>query len=178
MTSLTRTTQVAMRKSNRISCFVIVFVVIVLPLTGCLGYLFLGNNRNCWFPPAGENAQILVSACEQPRLFSISPDGRYVLYSLVRQETNRYERRILDLQTGQTQTAPDCGAIWLDAKTLVGYKSDEHNLVLSAKVCDVQGKSETSLQNAPFLDNTFSISPEGNYVFNPQGNMHRDENNQ
>lgn len=162
------------------ACLTLFFIVIVLPLMGCFGWLVIGGNRNCWFPPNASNIEVLVLSCEEPMLGRVSPDGRYVAYRLyARSDRTTSPHRIIDLKTMQVHyEGPGEGlGYWLDSNLrLLDRHTPEADRLAGAEysVFDVRDDTQTPIQWLFGMGNTLIRKSNGGVEFNPRGLAYRD----
>ncbi|MBN1430788.1 MAG: hypothetical protein JXB07_20630 [Anaerolineae bacterium] len=110
-------------------------------------YLF-----DCRCPAASEEARyrpfkVLVSACEQPLLQDISPNGRYVLIS----RGPDHSRFLLDMETDQSQEVQAGGINSFLNNTLIMTRSQEGTFLL-----DIQDSTRTP---AIYVDDLYKKPP-------------------
>lgn len=139
-----------------ISVVLLVVLCIVLPL-GWLSYYYPW--QYCWFPPQHEQIQVLVSACTNPRLHSVSPDGRYMVYS--NREGDRGKVWIQNLVTGQRSAAPGVSSHWL-SDTLVPLGSPPDH------IWDITDSTITPLQPIQEVPNAIVQRADGSNTLSPQ----------
>lgn len=97
-------------------CGCVVAALIALAL--CISLPIVGNDyyqsEYCWFPPSGPNVEVVVSACDNPSLRSLSPDGKYMIYV-----TYQSESWLRNLETGEVRPTL-AGSHWLNNNLVLG----------------------------------------------------------
>lgn len=165
------------------ACLTLFFIVVVLPLVGCFGWMYIGSIRNCWFPPSSANIQLVVSACEAPMLTSVSPDGRYVAYYLrARSNLSASPYQIIDLRTSQVHYEPRAEegegfGYWLDSNLrLVIRRTPEADRLAGAEysIFNVRDDTQTPIKWVFGMENTLIRKSNGGVEFNPRGLAYRD----
>ena len=113
---------------------------ISLPIVWLEAYIW----QHCVFPPSGPNVEVVVSACDNPTLKMMSPDGRYVPYSVV--TANGYESWVLDTVTGERQLDTSCGNWWLNNTIKLGGITQTANSPGGFTVCDISDGTKISAE--------------------------------
>ncbi len=137
-------------------CGCIVAAVAMLAL--CISLPIVWNDyyqlEYCWFPPSGPNVEVVVSACDNPSLRSLSPDGKHMIYV-----TDQSESWLRNFSTGEVRPALITAApIWLDNQFVLG----------TSAVWDVRDDSLTQLQWVESMEGTTSRLEDGTLVFSSE----------
>ncbi|RME44660.1 MAG: hypothetical protein D6791_12650 [Chloroflexi bacterium] len=147
-------------------------VVMVVVGCGALGYFALeyATWKNCWFPPRDPDIEVVVSACENPRLYSVSPDGRYVLYGTHMGTDPQFW--LLDTTSGEVRPDPGCDEWWLTNTLRLGVGTPEEPPYgpygWSFSVCDMSDGSITPLRWVEGLPGTTFRREDGSLAFSPE----------
>ncbi len=128
-------------KLTRYGCIIIVVLIlcISLPIVWLEAYIW----QHCVFPPSGPNVEVVVSACENPTIKMMSPDGRYLPYSVV--TANGYEPWVQDMVTGKKQLDTSCGDWWLTNTVKLGGYTQTSNYPGGFTVCDISDGTKLSV---------------------------------
>ena len=143
-------------KSLGLVISIALILCIALPILWLYAYIW----QHCLWPPSGPNVEVIVSACEAPRLYSISPDGKYLLYTANRH--GKYQSLLQDTTVGEERPAFAMGRFWLSDTLFV------NGFVPQIMVADVSDESLIPLQwvqNIPEAtfrneNDTLAFSPE------------------
>jgi len=121
--------------------------------------------EHCWFPPNGPNVEVVVSACDNPSLRSLSPDGKYMIYV-----TDQSASWLLNLNTGEVRPARTTGPYWLNSEMIlsgevwggVGEERGEFSIL------DVTDGSLTPLQWVQGIAGTTTRLEDGSQMFSSE----------
>lgn len=138
---------------------------VLLGVGGCLAFVYflIGYYqwRNCWFPPTDPDVEVIVSACEEPFLSSVSPDGRYLLY-ITRYDTNKKaESWILDMASNAKGLNTLCGQYWLTNTERLSIVTTPSTDVLQGyefSICNIINGTDVDLQWVLGLAETLETS--------------------
>lgn len=72
----------------------IVLTLLILCIILPIAWLGYHHWQYCLFPPSGSNVEIIVSACEDPIMYGVSHDGRYLSYAVRKGDT--YQLWLID----------------------------------------------------------------------------------
>lgn len=117
----------------RWGCIVFAGILILL-----CGGAWMWQSLSCHIPPADSNVEVVVSACRDPYLYSISPDGKYLAYG---SEGKSWLRNLI---TDEEQSLSIGGELWLSDRWLL----QETNTANTRQfwIFDVSDESQTPLQ--------------------------------
>ncbi len=117
------------------------------------------QSLSCHIPPSDPNVEVVVSACRDPRLYSVSPDGKYLVYGA---EGKFWLRNLI---TGEEYLLSIGGELWLSDQWLL-QEADIDN-TRQFWIFDVTDKSQTSLQWVQGISGTTRRN-DGILVFSPE----------
>ncbi len=134
-------------------------------LTPCIWYLGY-QRRYCLVPPSGPNAEIVVSACQSPRLVSVSPDGRYISYYA----RGWYESQswLLDTLTDERRPDPCWGEWWLSGTMRLGGYVGDANRHGEFWICDLSDGTKVQPQWVEDLPGMVTQAADYNETYSPQ----------
>ena len=130
---------------------------IALPVIWLEGYLW----QYCLWPPSGPNVEVIVSACDTPRLYSVSPDGRYILYLAAHR--GEYQRFLQDTTKGEDRPVFSIGRFWLSNTLFL-----DEAYPPETKVADLSDESLTSLQWVQEMEGTTTQLADGSETYSPE----------
>ena len=122
----------------------IILVALILGIGLPIVWLEAYTWQHCVFPPSGSNVEVVVSACKNPTIKMISPDGRYLPYSVV--TANGHESWVLDTVTGEQQLDTSCGNWWLNNTLKLGGITQTLNYSGGFTVCDINDGTKVSIE--------------------------------
>ncbi len=144
---------------------IILLVPILCILASCIWYVGYGWHY-CLVPPSGPNVEIVVSACQSPRMIGVSPDGRYISYYAQGSDGN--QPRLLDTLTNERRPDPGCGEWWLTGTIRIGGDVGDANRHGEFWICDLSDGSRVQpkwVQDAPGM---ITQAADGSESFSPQ----------
>ncbi|HEU0293374.1 MAG TPA: hypothetical protein VFR47_11600 [Anaerolineales bacterium] len=98
----------------------------------------------CLFPPNSPNVEVVVSACDNPTIKMMSPDGRYLPYSVV--TSKGYESWVLDTVTGERQLDTTCGNWWLNNTLKLGGITKTAKYPGEFTICDITDGTKIAVE--------------------------------
>lgn len=146
-------------KLTSYGCKILVMLIlcISLPIVWLEVYIW----QHCLWPPSGPNVEIIVSACKSPRLYSVSPNGRYILY--LADYHGKYQSLLQDTTTGEERPAFASGRFWLSNTLFLdeGYPPQ-------TRVADLSNESLTSLQWVQDMEGTTTQLANGSETYSSE----------
>lgn len=134
-------------------------VLVILTLISC-AWVYRQLFPDCNTPPDDPNVEVIVSACRKPHLYSISPDGTYLVYGA----GGRLWLR--NLVIDEEQPLPIRGRLWLSDRWLL-QEADIHG-VRQFGIFDVTDGTQTPLQWVHKMPEMTSQLNDVTLVFSPE----------
>jgi hypothetical protein len=146
-------------KITKYGCTILIVLIlcISLPFVWLETYIW----QHCLFPPSGRNVEVVVSACDAPRLYSISPDGKYILY--LANLDGKSQPLLMDTTTGDERSAFAIGLFWLSNILFLDEAFPPHT-----RVADLSDESRTSLQWVQDIEGTTMQLADGSEIYSPE----------
>lgn len=143
-------------KNFFLSCISFILVVFACCSTYTIWELFL----SCHIPPFDSQVEVVVSACRDPILQSVSPDGNYITYKADK------KLRLLNLITGEETLLNAEGELWLSENWLLqeGYVDGESVFWLF----DITTKTRVPLHSVSDIPDMVSRSDKERLLLNPR----------
>lgn len=151
-----------------LGCVAPILIVIVLCLGLPVGLLEVYLWQHCLFAPSGSNVEVVVSACENPRLWGMSPDGRYISYG-ASTFLSGYRSWLLDTVTGERRLDTCYGDWWLDNTIRLGggYATQTANYG-GFWICDINDRSKVPAQRVDDIPGAITRSADGAETYSPE----------
>lgn len=143
--------------NSRLGCFTIFAIFLVLV---CIG-LYFQVVWSCAIPPSDPNIEVVVSACRNPHLYSVSPSGRYLVYGAQGEGF-----RLRDLASESEEILSTSGRLWLSDQWL--FQEEDRGNKRRFFVFDVTDKTRTPLQVANDLSGMIVRSDNEQLTFNQE----------
>ena len=153
-----------MNKTPKLGCIILVLLILCISLP--IVWLEAYTEQYCWFPPRDPNIQVIVSACDHPTLGMMSPDGRYLPYTIV--TAHGYEAWVLDTVTGQLQRDTSCGEWWLSKTLKLGGYTQAVDTPGKFTVCNIIDGTELAAQWVEAMPGTTTQSVDGTETFSAE----------
>lgn len=153
-----------MNKISKPGC--IILVVLILCVSLPIVWLEAYTGQYCWFPPRDPNIQVIVSACDNPTLGMMSPDGRYLPYTVA--TARGYEAWVLDTVTGQRQLDTSCGKWWLSNSLKLGGYTETASSPGGFTICDINDGTKVVAQWVEAIPGTTTQLADGTETFSPE----------
>jgi hypothetical protein len=144
------------KKIGRWGCIVLVGIFILL-----CGFIYNWQSISCRFSPPDPNVEVVISACRNPVLHSVSPDGKYMVYSA---EGGTWLRNLV---TDEEQPLSTGGRVWLSERWLL-QETDPTIHHRQFWIFDVTDGTQTPLQWVQGLADATSRRGDGILVFSPK----------
>jgi len=153
-----------MYKLSKPGCIILVVLIfcVSLPIVWLEAY----TEQYCWFPPRDPTIQVIVSACDHPTLGMMSPDGRYLPYTIL--TARGYEAWVLDTVTGQRQGDTSCGEWWLSKTLKLGGYTQAVDTPGKFTVCDIIDGTKIAAQWVEAIPGTTTQSADGTETFSAE----------
>lgn len=150
-------------KIPKYGCIILVALILCigLPVVWLETYIW----QNCWFPPSGPNVEIIVSACEDPIMYGVSRDGRYLSYAL--RDGDNYQLWLLDTLTGKRELDTMGGGWWLTST--IRIRGEPSNGPQGGfEISDISDGSRSPLQWVESLPGTTTKLTNGSETYSPE----------
>jgi hypothetical protein len=149
----------------------IILIVLILCVSLPVAWLEYDYWQHCWFPPSGPNVEIIVSACEDPIIYGVSRDGRYLSYALRMGDT--YQLWLIDTVTGTRERDTSADGWWKyndwwlgDSVRIIGEPSNgPHG---GFEIADVSNGSKVSVQWVEGIPGTTTRLPDGSETYSSE----------
>lgn len=139
----------------RWGCVIFVGIFILL-----CGVIYNWQSISCRFPPTDPNVEVVISACYNPVLHSISPDGKYMVYSA------EEKTWLHNLATDEEQPLSIAGGVWLSEIWLL-QAADSTIYGRQFWIFDITDRSQVPLQWVQGMANTTFRQNDGTLIFSP-----------
>ena len=146
-------------KATSYGCTILVVLILCVSLP--VVWLEVYRWQHCLFPPSGPNVEVVVSACDAPRIYSISPDGKYILY--LANHHGKYQALFMDTTTGNEQPAFAIGQFWLSDILFV-----DGIVPPQIWIADISDESLIPLQWVQNIEGATSRLGDSTLVFSPE----------
>lgn len=118
------------------------------------------QSLSCHIPPSDPNVEVVVSACRDPHLYSVSPDGEYLVYGA---EGKSWLRNLV---TNEEQPLPIKGRFWLSNWWLLQERNGQG--VQKFGIFDIMDGTQLSLQWVSETSAKISHQENGELAFNEE----------
>ncbi len=148
-----------MKKSTRYGWTILSLLLLCMTLP--VLWLEIYRWKYCLFPPSGPNVEVVVSACVAPRLYSISPDGKYMLY--LANVHGEIQPLLKDTITDEEHSAFSIGRFWLTTTLFL-----DDAFPPETKVADLSDETLTSLQWVQNMEGTTTQLVDGSQKYSQE----------
>lgn len=145
------------KKVFRWGYVVLPILLVTICVWGASSLLF----SNCDALPEDPNVEVVISACRKPHLYSISPDGKYLVYGAEKQGI-----WLQNLNTGEEQALSAAGHYWLSDQWLLQEADIQGERLFW--VFDVRDGTQTPLQWVHGMPGMTSRLDDETLVFSPE----------
>jgi hypothetical protein len=138
-------------------------ILAILTLLCCIGVYWQISPDCGETAPEDPNVEVVISACLRPHLYSISPDGTYLVYGVEKDERGALLRNLV---TGEEQELLHVGYYWLSDRWLL--QETDIQGVRQFWIFDVIDRTQTPLQWVNGMPGMVSRLNDGTLAFSSE----------